>query len=114
MKEKRGMHRLAHGVVSPKRKGNVAYTAAHSDAGKILLNPAGRLDEIDRVITMFFQTGRNGQNVRIKDDVVSREICAASQEFVSARTNVDLTLKCIGLAALIKRHYDDGCAILPN
>ncbi len=114
MEEKRGMHRLAHCVVAPKRKGNVAYAAAHSDAGKILLNPAGRLDEIDRVIAMFFQTGRNGQNVRIKDDVVSRKICPRGQEFISPRADVDLALKRIGLAALIKSHHDDRCAILPN
>ena len=63
---------------------------------------------------MFFQAGRNGQNVRIKDDIVSREVCARGQKFIGPCADVDLTLKRIGLTTLIKSHHDDRCAILPN
>ena len=114
VKKKRRVHRLAHGVVSPKRKRNVAYTAAHARAWKIFFNPARRLDEIDRIVTMLLQTSCDSQDVWVENDIVRRETGALSQEFVSPRADVDLALECIGLALLIESHHDDGRAISPN
>src|SRR5205807_2275765 len=81
---------LAHGVYSPKRKRNVAYTAAHACAWKIFFNPARRLDEIDRIVTMLLQTSCDSQDVWVENDIVRRETGALSQEFVSPRADVDL------------------------
>ena len=72
VKQKRRVHRFAHGVVAAKRKRNVAEAAAGARAGQIRLDPAHRFDEIDRVIAMLFETGRDGEDVRIENDVVRR------------------------------------------
>ena len=73
MIKKRRVHRLAHSVVSAKRKRNVADSAADTRARQICFDPARGFDEIDRVIAMLFQAGGDGQNIRIKNDVVRRE-----------------------------------------
>jgi len=69
VKKKCGVHRFAHGVVATKRKRNVAHSATHARAGKILFDPARCFDEIERVIAVFFKTSRDGQNVWIENDV---------------------------------------------
>ena len=97
--QKRGMHRFAHGVVAAKGKRNVADTAADARAGQIRFDPARRFDEIDRVVAMLFETGRDGENVRIENDVVRRNAGALGQELVGARANFDPALQRVGLAA---------------
>ena len=67
------MHRFAHGVVAAKGKGNVADAAADLGARQVLLDPARRLDEIDRVIVVLLHPGADGQNVRIKNNVLAAE-----------------------------------------
>ena len=59
VKKERGVHRFAHGVVAAKRKRNVAHAAAHPRTRKICFDPSRGLDEIDRVMTMLFETGRH-------------------------------------------------------
>ena len=108
------MHRFADGVVSAKRKRNVAYAAADARARKILFDPARRFDEIDRVIAMFFEPGGDGQNVRIENNVARREACLLGQEIVGARADLDFALQTIGLTLLIERHHDRGSAISPD
>src|SRR5205085_12686238 len=98
------MHRLANGVVTAKRERNVAHAAADARSRKILFNPACRFDEIDRVISMFFEPGSDRQNIRIENNVTRSETCLLGQEIIGARTDVDSTLKIIRLTSLIKRH----------
>ncbi len=85
--QKRGMHRFAHRVVAAKGERNVAHPAADARAGEVGLDPARRLDEGDRVIVVFLDAGRDGQDVRIKNDVVRREAGALGQQAVGARAN---------------------------
>src|SRR5437588_2720208 len=114
MKQERGMHRLGHGIVAPKGKRNVADTAADARAEQILFDPACRFNEIDRIIAVFLQTGRDRENIRIEDDVVCWKIGAFGQNLVSAHADVDLTLEIVALALFIERHHDYGCAITPD
>ena len=114
MKEKRRVHRFAHGVVSAKRKGNIAYAATHVRSGKILLYPTRCLDEVDRVIAMLVEPGRDGKNVGVKDNITGREIRLLGQEIVSPRADVDLSVERVCLAVLIKSHYDNRRAISLN
>ena len=108
------MHGFAHRIVSAKRKGNIAYAATYACAGKILLYPTCCLDEIDGVIAMLFETRRDSQNVRIEDDVICREVRAFGQEIICPRADANLAVERVCLAAFIKSHHDDGCAMLPN
>ena len=88
--QKRRMHRFAHGVVAAKGKRNVADAAADARAGQVRFDPARRLDEIDRVIAMLLEAGRDRQDVRIENDVVRRKAGALGQEPVGARADFDL------------------------
>ena len=59
---------------------------------------------------MLFETCRNGQHVRIEDDVgrVESEI---DQQSIRALTNIDLSLDRVGLAALVEGHDDNRGAV---
>ena len=60
---------------------------------------------------MFFQTSRDGEDVRVENDVARRKVGAFDEKFVSAGADVDLALEIVGLTLLIERHYHDRCAI---
>ena len=59
VKKESRVHRFAYGVISAKRKGNIAHSAADARAREILLDPARRFNEIHRVVAMLFQAGGN-------------------------------------------------------
>ena len=82
--EKGGVHRLAHGVVAAKGKGNVADAAADLGPRQVLFDPARGLDEIDRVIVVLLHAGGDGQDVRVKNDVLRRKADLLGQNFVGA------------------------------
>ena len=68
--EERRVHRFAHKVIAAKREGDVADAAADLRPRQVVLDPPGGFDEIYRVVIVFFDAGRNRQNVRIEDDVL--------------------------------------------
>ena len=82
--------------------------------GQVRFDPARRFDEIDRVIAMLFETGRDRENVRIENDVARGKVGALRQQIVSARANFDPALEGIGLPVLVERHHDDGRAVSPD
>ena len=69
------------------------------------------LDEIDAVIIMFLDAGRDRENIRIEDDVLGRKPGVLGQDVVGARTNLDLAFARIGLALFVEGHHDDGGAM---
>ena len=71
--EKRGVHRFAHRIVAAERERNVADATACARTRKIGFDPADGLNEIDRVIAVLLQPGRDGKHIRIENDVVRRE-----------------------------------------
>src|ERR1700677_1247584 len=109
--EEGGVHRLAHGIVAAKGKGNVADAAADLGAGKVLLDPAGGVDEIDGVIVVLFQAGADGEDVWIENDVFGGKANPLGQDFISARANFLAALEVVGLALFVKSHHHDGRAI---
>ena len=56
--------------------------------GQVLLDPARRLDEIDRVIVVLLQAGGDGQDVRVEDDVLRRKAGLFGQNLVGARADL--------------------------
>src|SRR5262249_60331661 len=114
LKKKRELHLLATRVFTTKKKKFFTAPAADARSREILFNPARRFNEIDCVVTMFFKTGGNGQNVWIEDNIVCWEPCAFGQQIVSARANLDFALKIIRLSSFIERHYDGSGAVSPD
>ena len=112
--KKSGVHRFAYGVVAAKRKRNIADAAADARTWQVLFDPARRFDEIDGVIAMLVETRRDCQNVRIENDVVRGKPGLLRQQIVGARADFDLALEGVGLAFLVERHHDGGCAVSPD
>ena len=108
------MHRLAHGVVAAKRKRNVADAAANARTWQIFFDPARRFYEIVGVIAVLVESRRDCQNVWIENNVVCRKLCLLGQQIVSALADFDLALEGVGLAFLVERHHDGGCAVSPD
>ena len=71
----------------------------------------GGLDEGDGVIVVLLDPGRNGEHVRIKDDVFGREADLPGQQGVGTRADLDLALHGVGLAFLVEGHHHDRGAV---
>src|SRR5450432_1508321 len=59
------MHGLAHRLVAAERERQVGDAAGDMGVRQVLPDPARRLDEVDAVIVVFLQPGRNGEDVGI-------------------------------------------------
>ncbi len=72
---------------------------------------ARRFDEVDTVIIMLVNAGRDRKDVRIEDDVFRREANLLGQNLVSAGTDFDLALFRVGLSRFVKCH-NDNCSTI--
>ena len=102
---------LAHRLIAAKRKADVRNAARNARVRERLPDPASGLDEIDRVMIVLVDPGRDGKHVRIKDDVFGREADHVDQEPVSALADQLAPLEAIGLALLVKRHHHRSGAV---
>ena len=109
--EERRVHRLAHAVVAAKRKRNVADPAADLGQGQRRLDDARGLDETHRVVVVLLHAGSDGENVRVKNNVLRRETDFARQQIVRARANLNATLGAVGLALPVERHHHHRRAV---
>ena len=105
------MYRLAYCVVATKRERHVRHAAADFRVRQVLFDPARRVDEIDRVVVVLFDTGGDRENVRIENNVFRREADFVDQDVVAALANFGLALVSIGLAFLVEGHHDGGRAV---
>ena len=73
VEEERGVHRLAHGVVAAEREAEVRDPAARLRARAALLDERQRLEERLREAAVLVDPRRDGEDVRVEDDVLRRE-----------------------------------------
>ena len=111
MIEKDRMHRLAHALVAAEREGQVRHAAGNMDERHAAADLARRLDEVDPVIVVLLDAGRDREDVGIEDDVLRREADLLGQDLVGARRNLDLARHRVGLALLVEGHDDHGGAV---
>ena len=64
----------------------------------LLLDLTRRLDEGDAVAVVLLDTGRDGENIRIENDVLGREADLLGEQLVGSLADRDLALDGIGLA----------------
>ena len=102
---------LAHGVVAPEREGHIGHTTGNIGAGQVLANPARGLDKIHRVVVVLFNTGGDGKDVRIKNDVARCEPHLVDQHVVTALADLGLALESVRLALLVEGHDDHRGAV---
>ena len=103
--QEHGVDGFAHRVVAAKAEGHVGNAATHLGTGQVLLDPARGVDEVHRVVVVFFDAGGNGKNVRVKDDVFRRKVDFVHQHAVSALANFNLARVSVGLAFFVERHH---------
>ena len=71
--EKCRVHRLADGVVAAQRERHVADAPRDFHQGIALLDDPRGLEEVDGVGIVLFDAGRDGENVRVVNDVAWEE-----------------------------------------
>ncbi len=108
------MHGLAHRLVAAERERQVRDAAGNMRVRQVLPDPARRLDEIDAVIVVLLEPGRDRENIRIEDDVFRREVELVDQDVVGALADLGLARKRVGLAHLVERHHHHGRAMAPR
>ena len=79
--------------------------------GRVCADLPRRLDEGDAVAVVLLDAGRDGEDVRVEDDVLGRKAGLFGQKLVGARADRDLALERVGLALLVERHHHDRRAI---
>src|SRR5437762_8865499 len=63
---------------------------------------------------MFFNTGRNGEDIRIKNDVLRRKPDIFGEDAVRPRADFHFAVRGIGLALFIKGHNDHRSSVAPD
>src|SRR5690606_37793185 len=106
--EEHRMDRLAHRVVATERKGHIGHAARGQGMGQVVADKGASLDEVHRVVVVFLDSGRHGEDVRVEDDVFRREADFVDQNVVGALADFLLASGRVGLAGFIKGHDHHG------
>ena len=112
--EEGGVHRLANRIVAAEREAEVRDPAARPRARAALLDQRHRLDERLRELVVLLDSGRDGEDVRIEDQVLRREADLVDEQPVRPLADLDLALDRVRLALLVERHHDDAGAVAAN
>jgi len=112
--QKHRVDRLADGVVAAKAEADVRDAARHFRVRQVLANPRRRADEVDGVVRVLVDAGRDREHVRVDDDVLGREPDAIDEQVVRAACHLDPTLIAVRLTALVEAHDDGRGAIVPD
>ncbi|MGU0056126.1 hypothetical protein ACVXG7_11120 [Enterobacter hormaechei] len=67
-----------------------------------------RADEVLGVVVVLFDAGRDGEDVRVEDDVFRRKPTSSVKILVRAAANLNLALAGIGLTDFIEGHHHHG------
>ena len=78
---------------------------------QVLADPARRFDEIDAVIVVFLDAGRDREHVGIEDDIFRREADLIDQDAIGALTDLGLARVSVGLALFVKGHHHHRSAM---
>ena len=82
-----------------------------SAPGQRSLQERNRLDERLGEACVLLDSGGDGEDVRVEDDVLRPEPGLGDQEVVGAAQDLDLPLDGFGLAALVEGHDHHPCAV---
>ena len=82
-------------------------------AGAAFLDQGQSGDELLRIAVVLFDAGRDGEHVRVEDDVLRGE-ALGDEQLVGALADLGLALGRDRLALLVERHDEDGSAEPPH
>ena len=106
--EKRGVHRLAHGVVAAEGEGDVAHAAADERVWTGGFYLAACRNKRLRVVVVFFNPGGNGEDVRIEDDILRWKPDCFCQKLIRPLAYLHFPFVGFRLSFFVKRHDDDS------
>ena len=104
------MHRAANWLVASERERQVRKPPRIMRMGTKDSKFLQRLDKVDAVIIMLFDSRRHREDIGVEDNVLGRE-SDAKQQIIGSLANLDLTLLRVGLTCFVERHDDDRSAI---
>lgn len=105
------MDRLTHRVVASERERHVGHATRAQGVGQVVADIGTGLDEVDGVVVVLFDTGGDGEDVRVEDDVFWREAHFVDQDVIAALADFLLARGSVGLADFVESHDHHGSAI---
>ena len=105
------MHRPADRFITPEGEGNIRHSAGNMNPRQGFTDTSCRFNEVHRIIVVFFNPGRDREDIRIKDDVFWRKANLFGQDRVGPGTNLDLAISGVSLSGFIKSHDNDRRSI---
>src|SRR5262245_27264611 len=108
------MDRFANDIVPTKTKRDVGDSTAYFRVWQIGFDPTRGVDVVDCVVVMLLHAGGNSEDIGVEDDVFRWKADIFRQDSVRAFANARLILKGGGLALLVERHHNHGCAVLQD
>ena len=106
--EEDGVDGLAHGVVAGKSEGHVRQATRRAGARAQAFDFRDGFDEIKRVTVVLLHPRADGQDVRIKDDVLRIDARLFGENAEGAHADADLIDERRGLTLFIECHDDHG------
>ncbi len=108
------MDRLTYDIVAAKRERHIADTTANHRMRQRCLDLACRLDKIETVSCVFFDTSRDRKNIRVENDVGGVEAQLFGENPVRTLANTNLAFHRIGLPVFVESHYDNCSTVVPD
>ena len=69
MKQEHGVHRLAYRVISTEREGDIRDAARNVTVWTVFGDVFARMDKVERVVIVLFDTCRNSEDIWVENDV---------------------------------------------
>ena len=108
------MNAFANAVVPAEGEREVRDPSRDERTRAPFLEARDRLDERLRELRVLLDARRDGEDVRVEDDVPGCEASLTGQEVVRATEDRDLPVDRLGLALLVERHDDRRRAVAAN
>ncbi|GCM01911.1 hypothetical protein ExPUPEC129_03320 [Escherichia coli] len=99
------MNGFAHRIVATKRERHVRNAAGNQCVRQFTFDVFTRADKVLCVIVVLFNASCDREDVRVEDDIFSREANLFGEDFVRPTANLDFPCAGIGLALFVKSHY---------
>ena len=112
--QKRCMHGLANGIVTPKTEGDIGNPSTHPGVRKMLLDPLGGPKEIDGIASVFLHARAHRKYVRVEDDVLWGHSHFLGEDGIGTFADLDPPLVAVGLTVFVKCHDDDRCSVVAD
>ena len=101
--EERRVHRLTHGVVAAERERDVGDPTGDTDVRPPGLDPARSFDESAGVVVVFRDSGGDGEDIGVEDDVAGGEADTLGEQAIGALAYGELALRCFRLSPAHRR-----------